>query len=78
MRFEGLNVAEFFSNIKDKLSKVTKAVGGNSDRESPNVANSTGLNSPQSAAQLSAQSTGDRSEYVVSEDAEPLEKSEQS
>ena len=76
MRFEGLNVAEFFSNIKDKLSKVTKAVGGNSDRESPNVANSTGLNSPQSAAQLSAQSTGDRSEYVVSEDAEPLEKSE--
>lgn len=69
-------MAEFFSNIKDKLSKVTKAVGGNSDRESPNVANSTGLNSPQSAVQLSAQSTGDRSEYVVSEDAEPPEESE--
>ncbi len=76
MRFEGLNVAEFFSNIKDKLSKVTKAVGGNSDRESPNAANSTGLNSSQSPAQLSAESTGERSEYVVSEDAAPPEESE--
>ena len=76
MRFEGLNVAEFFSNIKDKLSKVTKAAGGNSDQESPNVANSTGLNSQQSSAQLSAQSTNERSEYVVSEDAAPLEESE--
>ncbi|MEG3849938.1 transglycosylase domain-containing protein, partial [Microcoleus sp. herbarium13] len=76
MRFEGLNVAEFFSNIKDKLSKVTKGAGGNSDRESPNAANSTGLNSPQSPAQLSAKSTGERSEYVVSEDAAPPEESE--
>ena len=69
-------MAEFFSNIKDKLSKVTKAVGGNSDRESPNVANSNGLNSPQSPAQFSAQSTDERSEYVVSEDAAPPEESE--
>ncbi|MFS8120758.1 MAG: transglycosylase domain-containing protein, partial [Microcoleus sp.] len=76
MRFEGLNVAEFFSNINDKLSKVTKAVGGNSDLESPNVANSTGLNSPQSPDQLSAQTTGERSEYVVSEDAEHPEELE--
>ena len=76
MRFEGLNVAEFFSNINDKLSKVTKAVGGNSDLESPNVANSTGLNSPQSPAQLSAQTTDARSDYVISEDATPPEESE--
>jgi penicillin-binding protein 1A len=72
MRFEGLNVSEFFSNIKNKLSKVTKGVGGNSDRESPNAANSTGLNSP-SPAQLSAQTTDARSEYVVSENSEPQE-----
>ncbi len=76
MRFEGLNVSEFFSNIKDKLSKVTKGVGDNSDRESPNAANSTGLNSPQSPPQLSAQTRGERSEYVVSEDAEPPEYSD--
>ena len=76
MRFEGLNVAEFFSNIKDKLSKVTKAAGGNSDLESPNAANSTGLNSRPSPAELSAQTTDSRSEYVVSEDDEPPEESE--
>ena len=79
MRFEGLNVAEFFSNIKDTLSKVTKAAGGNSDRESPNAANSTGLNSSPSLPELGPQATGERSEYVVSEnseDAEPPEESE--
>ncbi|MEG3863128.1 transglycosylase domain-containing protein [Microcoleus sp. herbarium12] len=76
MRFEGLNVSEFFSNIKDKLSKVTKGVGDNSDRESPNTANSTGLNSPPSPAQLSAKTTDVRSEYVISEDGEPPEESE--
>lgn len=69
-------MSEFFSNIKDKLSKVTKGVGDNSDRESPNAANSTGLNSPQSPPQLSAQTRGERSEYVVSEDAEPPEYSD--
>ncbi|MEG4637985.1 penicillin-binding protein, partial [Microcoleus sp. Aus8_D4] len=69
-------MAEFFSNIKDKLSKVTKGVGGNSDRESPNAAHSTGLNSPPSPAQLSARTTDVRSEYVVSEDAAPPEDSE--
>ncbi|MEG4863717.1 MULTISPECIES: transglycosylase domain-containing protein [unclassified Microcoleus] len=76
MRFEGLNVAEFFSNIKDKLSKVTKAARGNSDRESPNAANSTGLNSSPSLPELYPQATDERSEYVVSEDAEPPEESE--
>ncbi|MEG5058495.1 PBP1A family penicillin-binding protein [Microcoleus sp. A2-C5] len=76
MRYEGLNVSEFFSNIKYKLSKVTKGVGGNSDLESPNAANSTGLNSPPSPDQLSAQTTDARSDYVVSEDAEPPEESE--
>ena len=76
MRFEGLNVAEFFSNIKDKLSKVTKGVGGNSDRELPNAANSTGLNSPPSPAQLSTPTTTAGSEYVVSEDSAPPEESE--
>ncbi|TAG12852.1 MAG: PBP1A family penicillin-binding protein [Oscillatoriales cyanobacterium] len=76
MRFEGLNVSEFFSNIKDKLSKVTKGVGDNSDLESPNAANSTGLNSSQSPPELSGRITGERSEYVISEDAEPPEESE--
>ncbi|MEG5192183.1 penicillin-binding protein, partial [Microcoleus sp. ARI1-A4] len=69
-------MAEFLSNIKDKLSKVTKAVGGNSDRESPNAANSNGLKEPQSPAQLSARTTDARSEYVISEDAETPEESE--
>ncbi|WP_228057173.1 transglycosylase domain-containing protein [Tychonema sp. LEGE 07203] len=77
MRFEGLNVAEFFSNIKkDELSKVTKEAGGNSDRESPNAANSTGLNSSPSLPQLYPQARTERSEYVVSEDPEPPQESE--
>jgi len=74
MRFEGLNVAEFFSNIKDKLSKVTNAIGGNSDRELPHAANGTGLTSPESDAQLSTQTATESSEYVV-EDSQPLKES---
>ena len=76
MRFEGLNVAEFFSNIKDKLSKVTNAISGNSDRESPNAEKGNELKSPESEAEFSTRTTGERSEYVVSEDAAPLEESE--
>ncbi|MEG4984456.1 penicillin-binding protein 1A [Microcoleus sp. BR0-C5] len=76
MRFEGLNVAEFFSNIKDTLSKVTNAISGNSDREPPKAAKGNKLNSPESEAEFSTQTRDERSEYVVSEDAAPLEESE--
>ena len=76
MRFEGLNVAEFFSNIKDKLSKVTNAISGNSDGEPPKAAKGNKLNSPESEAEFSTRTRDERSEYVVSEDAAPLEESE--
>src|SRR5919199_3728715 len=76
MRFEGLNVAEFFSNIKDKLSKATNAISGNPDREPPKAAKGNKLNSPESEAEFYTGTREDRSEYVVSEDAAPLEESE--
>ena len=76
MRFEGLNVAEFFSNIKDKLSKVTNAISGNSDGESPKAAKDNKLNSPESEAEFFTRTRAERAEYVVSEDAAPLEESE--
>ncbi|MEG4214975.1 PBP1A family penicillin-binding protein [Microcoleus sp. Pol14C6] len=76
MRFEGLNVAEFFSNIKDTLSKVTNAISGNSDREPPKAAKGNKLNSPESEAQFYTQTRDERAEYVVSEDAAPPEESE--
>ncbi len=76
MRFEGLNVAEFFSNIKDKLSKVTNAISGNSHREPPKSANGNKLNSPESEAEFYTRTRDERAEYVVSEDAAPLEESE--
>ncbi|MEG4091995.1 penicillin-binding protein 1A [Microcoleus sp. Pol12B4] len=76
MRFEGLNVAEFFSNIKDTLSKVTNAISGNSDLEPPKAAKGNKLNSPESEAQFYAQTRDERAEYVVSEDAAPPEESE--
>src|SRR6476661_4767360 len=67
MRFEGLNVAEFFSNIKDTLSKVTNAISGNSDGEPPKAAKGNKLNSPESEAEFYTGTTAERSEYVVSE-----------
>src|SRR4028119_1747315 len=76
MRFEGLNVAEFFSNIKDKLSKVTNAISGNSDGEPPKRAKGNRLNSPESEAEFLTGTRDERAEYVVSEDAAPLEESE--
>lgn len=76
MRFEGLNVAEFFSNIKDKLSKVTNAISGNSDREAPKAAKGNKLKSPESEAEFYTGTREERSEYVISEDAAPLEDSE--
>src|SRR4028119_594790 len=76
MRFEGLNVAEFFSNIKDTLSKVTNAISGNSDREPPKAAKGNKLNSPESEAEFFTRTTAKRSEYVVEEDPAPLEESE--
>src|SRR6476469_798224 len=76
MRFDGLNVAEFFSNIKDTLSKVTNAISGNSDGEPPKAAKGNKLNSPESEAEFYTGTTAERSEYVVSEDAAPLEESE--
>ncbi|MEG4144698.1 penicillin-binding protein 1A [Microcoleus sp. Pol12B5] len=76
MRFEGLNVAEFFSNIKDTLSKVTNAISGNSDREPPKAAKGNKLKSPESEAEFYPRKKDERSEYVVSEDAAPLEESE--
>ena len=76
MRFEGLNVAEFFSNIKDTLSKVTNAISGNSDREPPKAAKGNKLNSPESEAEFYTGTRDERGEYVVSEDAAPLEDSE--
>src|SRR6478672_2546748 len=76
MRFEGLNVAEFFSNIKDTLSKVTNAISGNSDGEPPKAAKGNKLNSPESEAEFYTGTRDERSEYVVSEDAAPLEESE--
>ena len=76
MRFEGLNVAEFFSNIKDKLSKVTNAISGNSDGEPPKTAKGNKLNSPESEAEFFTRTRDERAEYVVSEDAAPLEESE--
>ena len=76
MRFEGLNVAEFFSNIKDKLSKVTNAISGNSDGEPPKAAKGNKLNSPESEAEFFTRTTAQRSEYVVEEDPAPLEESE--
>ena len=71
MRFEGLNVAEFFSNIKDQLSKVTSAGRGNSGEKSPNASNGTGPNSPESEAKLSALTDAERSEYVVEDHSHP-------
>jgi penicillin-binding protein 1A len=76
MRFEGLNVAEFFSNIKDKLSKVTNAISGNSDGEPPKAAKGNKLNSPESEAEFFTRTTAQRSEYVVEEEPAPLEESE--
>src|SRR4028119_403847 len=76
MRFEGLNVAEFFSNIKDKLSKVTNAISGNSDGEPPKAAKGNKLKSPESEAEFFTRTTAKRSEYVVEEDPAPLEESE--
>src|SRR4028118_777623 len=76
MRFEGLNVAEFFSNIKDKLSKVTNAISGNSDGEPPKAAKGNKLKSPESEAEFFTRTTPKRSEYVVEEDPAPLEESE--
>ncbi|MEG4572848.1 penicillin-binding protein 1A [Microcoleus sp. N3A4] len=76
MRFENLNVAEFFSNIKDKLSKVTNAISGNSDREPPKAAKGNKLNSPKSEAEFSTGTTAQGSEYVVEEDPAPIEESE--
>src|SRR4028119_337443 len=76
MRFEGLNVAEFFSNIKDTLSKVTNAISGNSDREPPKAAKGNKLNSPESEAEVFTRTTAEASEYVVEEDPAPLEESE--
>src|SRR5919202_6823132 len=76
MRFEGLNVAEFFSNIKEKLSKVINEKSGNSDREPPKAAKGNKLNSPESEAEFYTGIREERSEYVVSEDAAPLEESE--
>ncbi|MEG4209690.1 penicillin-binding protein 1A [Microcoleus sp. S13_B4] len=76
MRFEGQNVAEFFSNIKDTLSKVTNAISGNSDREPPKAAKGNKLNSPESEAEFYTGTRDERGEYVVSEDAAPLEDSE--
>ncbi|NJK67682.1 MAG: hypothetical protein HC941_15155 [Microcoleus sp. SU_5_3] len=71
MRFEGLNVAEFFSNIKDKLSKVTSAASGNSGEKSPNASNGTRPNLPESEAKLSALTDAERSEYVVEDPSHP-------
>src|SRR4028118_261366 len=76
MRFEGLNVAEFFSNIKDKLSKVTNAISGNSDGEPPKAAKGNKLKSPESEAEFFTRTTAQRSEYVVEEEPAPLEESE--
>ncbi len=76
MRLEGLNVAEFFSNIKDKLSKVTKAISGNSNRESPQVAKDNELDSPESEAEFSTRTTAEQSEYVMPEDSTPQQESE--
>ncbi len=76
MRFEGLNVAEFFSNIKDKLSKVTNAISGNSDRESLKTAKDNELESPESQAEFSTRTTAEQSEYVMPEDSKPLQESE--
>ncbi|MEG3986664.1 PBP1A family penicillin-binding protein [Microcoleus sp. S28C3] len=76
MRFEGLNVAEFFSNIKGKLSKVTNAISGNSDREPPKAAKGNKLNSPETEAEFFTRTTAAGSEYVVEEDPAPLEESE--
>ncbi len=75
MRFEGLNVAEFFSNIKDTLSKVTSAAGGNSEEKSPKASSGTGLNSPESVGEkeveVSAKTEIERSEYVVEDPLHP-------
>jgi penicillin-binding protein 1A len=75
MRFEGLNVAEFFSNIKDTLSKVTSAAGGNSEEKSPNASNSNGLNSLESVGgsepEVSGPTVTERSEYVIESTAHP-------
>ena len=76
MSFEGLNVAEFFSNIKDKLSKVTNAISGNSERESPQAAKGNEVESPESEAEFSTQTTAEQSEYVMPEDSTPPQESE--
>jgi len=76
MRFEGLNVAEFFSNIKDKLSKVTNAISGNSERESPQAAKGNELDSLESEAEFSTRTTAQQSEYVVPENPVPPQESE--
>ena len=76
MSFEGLNVAEFFSNIKDKLSKVTNAISGNSDQESPQAAKGNEVESPESEAEFSTRTTAEQSEYVMPEDSTPPQESE--
>ena len=76
MRFEGLNVAEFFSNIKDKLSKVTNATSGNSDGELPQAVKGNELDSPESEAEFSTRTTAEQSEYVIPEDSIPPQESE--
>ncbi len=76
MRFEGLNVAEFFSNIKDKLSKVTNAISGNFDRKSPQAAKGKELDLPESQAEFSTRTTAEQLEYVMPEDSTPPQESE--
>jgi len=69
-------VAEFFSNIKDKLSKVTNAISGNSERESPQAAKGNELDSLESEAEFSTRTTAQQSEYVVPENPVPPQESE--
>ena len=69
-------MAEFFSNIKDKLSKVTNAISGNSERESPQAAKGNELDSLESEAEFSTRTTAQQSEYVVPENPVPPQESE--
>ncbi len=69
-------MAEFFSNIKDKLSKVTNAISGNSNQELPQSAKGKELDLPESQAEFSTRTTAEQSEYVMPENSMPPQESE--
>lgn len=69
-------MAEFLSNIKDKLSKVTNAISGNLNQKLPQAAKGKELDLPESQPEFSTRTTAEQSEYVMRKDSITPQESE--